>query len=150
MIIGGNTTMSTTMANAKTISRKWYILDAAGVPLGRTAVKAANLLRGKLKPEYTPNVDCGDHVIIINAAQAVLTGNKLKNKKYYRHTGWIGNLKEISASDMMLNTPDKAMTPAIKGMIPDSTLGRSQLRRLRVYKGAEHKNAAQKPEVAPF
>lgn len=142
--------MSTTMANAKTISRKWYILDAAGVPLGRTAVKAANLLRGKLKPEYTPNVDCGDHVIIINAAQAVLTGNKLKNKKYYRHTGWIGNLKEISASDMMLNTPDKAMTLAIKGMIPDSTLGRSQLRRLRVYKGAEHKNAAQKPEVAPF
>ena len=142
--------MSTTMANAKTISRKWYILDAAGVPLGRTAVKAADLLRGKHKPEYTPHVDCGDHVIIINAAQAVLTGNKLKNKKYYRFTGWIGNLKEMSASDMMANTPDKAMTLAIKGMIPDTTMGRTQLKRLRVYKGAEHKNAAQKPEAAPF
>lgn len=142
--------MSTTMANAKTISRKWYILDAAGVPLGRTAVKAADLLRGKHKPSFTPHVDCGDHVIIINAAQAVLTGNKLKNKKYYRYTGWIGNLKEMSASDMMANTPDKAMTLAIKGMIPDTTMGRTQLKRLRVYKGAEHKNAAQKPEVAPF
>lgn len=139
--------MSTTMANAKTISRKWYIIDAAGKPLGRVAVKAATLLRGKHKPIYTPNVDCGDHVIIINCAEAVLTGRKLENKKYYRHTGWIGNLKEVSAGDMMKNTPEKAMMLAVKGMIPDTTLGRSQLRRLRVYKGAEHKNAAQKPEA---
>ena len=139
--------MSTTMANVKTISRKWYVIDAAGKPLGRVAVKAATLLRGKHKPIYTPNVDCGDHVIIINCAEAVLTGRKLENKKYYRHTGWIGNLKEIAAADMMKNTPEKAMMLAVKGMIPDTTLGRTQLRRLRVYKGAEHKNAAQKPEV---
>ena len=109
--------MSTTMANAKTISRKWYIIDAAGKPLGRVAVKAATLLRGKHKPIYTPNVDCGDNVIIINCAEAVLTGRKLENKKYYRHTGWIGNLKEVSAGDMMKNTPEKAMMLAVKGMI---------------------------------
>lgn len=142
--------MSTTMANAQTIRRKWYILDAAGIPLGRTAVKAATLLRGKHKPSFTPNADCGDHVIIINAAKAVLTGNKLLNKKYYRFTGWIGNMKETTAGDMMAKAPDKAMTLAVKGMLPDTVLGRNQLRRLRVYKGAEHANAAQKPEVYPF
>lgn len=142
--------MSTTMANAHTIRRKWYILDAAGIPLGRTAVKAATLLRGKHKPSFTPNADCGDHVIIINAAKAVLTGNKLLNKKYYRFTGWIGNMKETTAGDMMAKAPDKAMTLAVKGMLPDTVLGRNQLRRLRVYKGAEHANAAQKPEVYPF
>ena len=139
--------MSTTMANAQTISRKWYILDAAGKPLGRVAVKAATLLRGKHKPIYTPNVDCGDHVIIINASKAVLTGRKLEHKKYYHHTGWIGNMKEITAGDLMKKNPEKAMTIAVKGMLPDNVLGRAQLRRLRVYKGAEHKNAAQKPEA---
>lgn len=139
--------MSTTMANAQTISRKWYILDAADKPLGRVAVKAATLLRGKHKPIYTPNVDCGDHVIIINASQAVLTGRKLEHKKYYHHTGWIGNMKEITAGDLMKKDPEKAMTIAVKGMLPDNVLGRAQLRRLRVYKGAEHKNAAQKPEA---
>lgn len=139
--------MSTTMAKAQTMSRKWYILDATDVPLGRTAVKAANILRGKLKPEFTPNVDCGDHVIIINTAKAVLTGNKLKGKKYYRHTGWIGNMKEMTAGEMMEKTPEKAMMIAVKGMLPDTVLGRAQLRRLRVYKGAEHNNAAQKPEA---
>ena len=138
------------MAKPQTVSRKWYILDAAGVPLGRTAAKAATLLRGKHKPDFTPHVDCGDHVIIINAAKAVLTGNKLQNKTYYRFTGWIGNLKETKASDMMAKMPDRAMMLAVKGMLPDSTLGRTQLKRLRIYKGAEHKNAAQKPEAYPF
>ncbi len=142
--------MSTTMANAKTISRKWYILDAADMPVGRIAAKAATLLRGKHKPSYTPNVDCGDHVIVLNAAKAVFTGNKMLKKKYYRHTGWIGNMKEMTASEMMEKTPDRAMMLAVKGMIPDSTLGRTQLARLRVYKGAEHDNAAQKPEVYPY
>lgn len=142
--------MSTTMANAQTISRKWYILDANGVPLGRVAVKAATILRGKHKPVYTPHADCGDHVIILNCADAVLTGNKLQNKKYRWHTGWIGGLKEIKYSDMMANDPCRAMSLAVKGMVPDTTLGRLQLRRLRVYKGAEHENAAQNPEVYKF
>jgi large subunit ribosomal protein L13 len=142
--------MSTTMANAQTISRKWYILDATDVPLGRVAVKAAHILRGKHKPEFTPHVDCGDHVVIINAAKAVLTGKKLEQKKYYRHTGWIGNLKEVKYSDLMKTNPEKAMMLAVKGMLPDTVLGRNQLRRLRVYRDAEHKNAAQKPEVYPL
>lgn len=142
--------MSTTMANAQTVSRKWYIIDADGVALGRVAVKAATLLRGKHKPSYTPHADCGDHVIIINAAKAILTGNKLQNKVRYRHTGWIGHLKEIKYSDLMANNPDQAMTLAVKGMVPDTTLGRTQLRRLRVYKGAEHDHIAQKPEVYKF
>lgn len=142
--------MSTTMANANTVSRKWYILDAAGMPIGRLAVKAATILRGKHKPTFTPHVDCGDHVIVINAAQAVLTGNKLNQKKYYWHTGWIGHMKEIKYSDMMKNEPDRAVKIAIKGMLPDTTLGRNQLRRLRVYKGDQHENAAQKPEVYPL
>lgn len=139
--------MSTTMANAQTISRKWYILDANDRPVGRVAAQAATLLRGKHKPIYTPNVDCGDHVIIINAAKAVFTGRKLERKMYYRHTGWIGNMKETTAGDLMKTNPDQAMMLAVKGMLPDSTLGRSQLTRLRIYKGAEHKNAAQKPEI---
>ncbi len=142
--------MSTTMANAQTISRKWYILDATNVPLGRLAVKAATILRGKHKPVYTPHVDCGDHVIVINAAKAVLTGNKLQQKKYYWHTGWIGSLKEIKYSDMMQNEPDRAVKIAVKGMLPDNTLGRNQLRRLRVYAGSQHENEAQKPEVYPL
>lgn len=142
--------MSTTMANSKTMTRKWYILDAADVPLGRTAAKAATLLRGKHKPCFTPHVDCGDHVIIINASKAVLTGNKLRNKKYYRHTGWIGNMKVTTAGDLMEKAPEKAMTMAVKGMVPDTVLGRDQLRRLRVYQDGQHNNAAQKPEVCPF
>lgn len=142
--------MSTTMANAQTITRKWYILDAAGIPLGRVAVKAATILRGKHKPCFTPHADCGDHVIVLNCAKAVLTGNKLQNKKFYWHTGWIGNLKEIKYSDMMANNPERAMSLAVKGMVPDTTLGRTQLRRLRVYKDAEHENSAQNPEPYKF
>lgn len=141
--------MSTTMAKVG-MERKWYVLDAAGKPLGRVAVKAANLLRGKEKPIFTPNVDCGDHVIIINADKAVLTGNKLEDKYYRRHTGWVGGLKEVQYKKLMAERSDFAMELAVKGMVPDNTLGRGQLGRLHVYKGAEHKHAAQKPEVVEF
>ncbi|MDE5937309.1 MAG: 50S ribosomal protein L13 [Ruminococcus sp.] len=137
--------MSTTMAKPAEVSRTWYILDAEGQSLGRIAAKAAHILRGKHKPTYTPNVDCGDHVIIVNCDKAVLTGKKLEQKKYYWHTGWIGGLKSKSYKDMMANESDKAMYIAVNGMLPSNTLGRAQLKRLRTYKGAEHKNAAQKP-----
>ncbi|MBQ8906590.1 MAG: 50S ribosomal protein L13 [Ruminococcus sp.] len=140
--------MSTTMPNVKEIQRTWYILDAAGKPLGRVAAQAAAILRGKNKPTFAPNVDCGDHVIIINCDQVVLTGKKLEQKYYYWHTGWIGGLKKIQYKDMMENNADRAMYIAVNGMLPNNTLGRAALKRLRVYKGAEHKNAAQKP--VPF
>ncbi|MDO4565936.1 MAG: 50S ribosomal protein L13 [Oscillospiraceae bacterium] len=138
--------MSTTMQKPAEVERKWYIIDAAGVPLGRTAVKAANLLRGKNKPSFTPNVDCGDHVIVINCEKAVLTGAKLTQKHYYRHSGWIGGLKATRYDKLMKERADFAMKLAVKGMLPDTTLGRKALTRLRVYKGAEHKNAAQQPQ----
>ena len=138
--------MSTYMAKNGEINRKWYIIDAAGKPMGRTAVKAANILRGKLKPEFTPNVDCGDFVIIINAEKAVLTGKKLDNKYYRRHTGYIGGLKETKYRILMNTRPELAMELAVKGMIPDTTIGRAALTRLRIYKGEEHKHMAQKPE----
>ena len=137
--------MSTTMAKPAEVSRTWYILDAAGQPLGRVAAKAAHILRGKHKPTFTPHVDCGDHVIIINCDQAVLTGKKLEQKKFYWHTGWIGGLKSKSYKDLMANEADKAMMIAVNGMLPSNTLGRAQLKRLRTYKGAEHKQTAQKP-----
>ena len=139
--------MSTFMANKGNITRKWYVIDAAGKPLGKTAAAAADLLRGKLKPEYTPHADCGDFVIIINAGKAVLTGKKLEQKTYYRHTGWIGNLKETKARDMMANRSDYAMELAVKGMLPKNTIGKNAMTRLHVYKDAEHAHAAQKPEV---
>jgi large subunit ribosomal protein L13 len=139
--------MSTTLAKKETVVRQWYILDAAGKPLGRTAVQAANLLRGKHKPDYTPNVDCGDFVIVINAAEAVLTGNKLEQKYYQRHSGWVGGLKEIQYKRLMLTRPDFAMMHAVRGMLAKNTLDRGALKRLRVFKGAEHKHAAQKPVV---
>ena len=139
--------MSTTLAKAGQVDRKWYIIDAAGKPLGRVAVKAAVLLRGKEKVTFTPKVDCGDHVIIINCDKAVLTGNKLEKKFYRTHSGWIGGLKEINYRTLMATNSDKAMMLAIKGMLPGNTLGAQALKRLRVYKGAQHENAAQKPEV---
>ena len=139
--------MSTTMATKATIERKWYVLDAAGKPLGKTAALAADLLRGKLKPIYTPHVDCGDFVIIINAEQAVLTGNKLDQKFYRRHSGWIGGLKEIKYKDLMAKRPEFAMMQAVKGMLQKNNMAAGQLTRLKVYRGAEHKHAAQKPEV---
>ena len=139
--------MSTTMAKPQTVVRKWYILDAAGKPLGRTAATAATLLRGKHKPTFTPHVDCGDHVIIVNAAQAVLTGRKLEQKYYRHHTGWVGGLKEVQYKTLMEKNPEKAMMLAVKGMLPDTTIGRKALTRCRIFAGAEHNHAAQKPEA---
>lgn len=142
--------MSTTMAKAGEVTRDWYVLDAAGKPLGKVAAEAAVLLRGKHKPTFTPHVDCGDHVIIINAEKVVLTGKKLEQKMYYRHTGYIGNMKKVKYSMLMKTKPEFAVEKAVKGMIPDNTLGRAALARLRVYKGSEHKHAAQKPVVKEF
>ena len=139
--------MSTFMANKGNIVRKWYILDAAGKPLGKTAAAAATLLRGKHKPEYTPHADCGDFVVIVNAEKAVLTGKKLEQKFYRTHSGYPGGLKETKYRILMQEKPEFAMEVAIKGMLPKNSLGASALRRLRCYRGAEHKNAAQKPEV---
>lgn len=138
--------MSTYMPKAAEVERSWYILDAADKPLGRVAATAAHLLRGKHKPTFAPHCDCGDHVIIINAEKAVLTGNKLNQKMYYHHTGYIGNMKEVKYSTLMKTKPEFAVELAVKGMLPDSTLGRTALTRLRVYRGAEHKHEAQKPE----
>ena len=139
--------MSTYMANNATVERKWYVLDAAGKPMGKTAALAADLLRGKLKPTFTPNVDCGDYVIIINAEQAVLTGKKLDQKFYRHHSGWIGGLKEVKYKDLMAKRPEFAMELAVKGMLQKNKIAADQLTRLRVYRGAEHDHAAQKPEV---
>lgn len=139
--------MSTYMANKSTVERKWYILDAAGKPLGRVAAQAAVLLRGKHKATFTPHVDCGDHVIIINCDKAVLTGKKATQKYWYRHTGYIGHLKATRYDTLMATRPTKAMELAVKGMIPDNTIGRAALLRLRLFEGAEHTHAAQKPEV---
>jgi large subunit ribosomal protein L13 len=137
--------MSTTLAKKETVSRKWYILDAAGKPLGRTAAQAAVLLRGKHKPTYTPNVDCGDFVIIINADQAVLTGNKLQQKMYRRHSGWVGGLKEVKYDKLMAQRSDFAMMLAVKGMMAKNNLDRLSMKRLRIFKGAVHKHEAQQP-----
>ena len=139
--------MKTYMAHAETVERKWYVVDAAGVPLGRLASRVAAVLRGKNKPTFTPNVDCGDFVIIINTDKAVLTGKKLENKFYRYHTGYIGGLKEISYKKMMEEKSDLAVYEAGTGMLPKNSLGRTMLKKLKVYKGAEHNHAAQKPEV---
>ena len=142
--------MSTFMAKPAEIQRKWYIIDAADRPLGRTAAKVADILRGKLKPEFTPHVDCGDHVVVINADKAVLTGKKLEKKYYRRHTGFIGGLKEVKYSSLMKTRPELAMELAVKGMLPHNSIGDKSITRLKVYAGAEHDNAAQKPEAYEF
>ena len=139
--------MKTYMAKAETVERKWYVVDAAGVPLGRLASRVASVLRGKNKPCYTPNVDTGDFVIIINTDKVVLTGKKLEDKFYRYHTGYIGGLKEISYKKLMAEKSDLAVYEAVKGMLPKNSLGRVMLKKLRVYKGAEHNHAAQKPET---
>ena len=138
--------MKTYMAKAESVERKWYVVDAAGVPMGRLASRVASVLRGKNKPTYTPNVDTGDFVIIINTDKAVLTGKKLENKFYRYHTGYIGGLKEISYKKMMEEKSDLAVYEAVKGMLPKNSLGRQMLKKLKVFKGAEHNHAAQKPE----
>ena len=132
------------------IERKWYILDAADKSLGRVATEAAKLLRGKHKPTFTPNLDTGDNVIIINCKDVVLTGNKINQKVYRRHSGYIGGMKEVSAKVMFENTPEKAMMIAVKGMLPHNSLGRQSLKKLRVYAGSEHEQTAQQPEVWNF
>ena len=139
--------MSTYMAKNETIERKWYILDAAGKPLGRTAATAAALLKGKHKVEYTPHVDCGDYVIIINAGKAVLTGNKLIDKYYRTHSGYVGGLKETQYKTLMAKKPCLAMKQAIKGMLPKNSICRWSLLRCKIYEGEQHDNAAQKPEM---
>ena len=136
----------TTMPKAAENSRNWYVIDAEGKPLGRVAAQAAALLRGKHKTTFAPHVDCGDNVIIINCAKAVLTGKKLEKKFLRWHTGWIGHLKEVQYSTLMQNNPEKAMQVAVNGMIPDTVIGRKERNRLHVYAGAEHLHAAQKPE----
>ena len=138
--------MSTFMANKGNIVRKWYILDAAGKPLGKTAVIAADLLRGKRKPEYTPHADCGDYVIILNAEKAVLTGKKLEQKYYRRHSGWVGGLKETQYATLMKEKTELAMQLAVRGMMPRNTITKDSLSRLHISRGGEHKYAAQKPE----
>ncbi len=139
--------MSTFMAKANEVERKWYVIDAAGVPLGKTAVKAADILRGKHRPEFTPHVDCGEFVIIINTDKAVLTGKKPEKKMYYHHSGYIGGLKAINYKELMAKDSRLAMELAVKGMLPKNTLGAKSLTRLKLYAGAEHDNAAQKPIV---
>ena len=139
--------MSTTILKKDEVVRKWYVIDAAGKPLGKTAALAADLLRGKLKVDYTPNVDCGDYVIVINAEKAVLTGKKLEQKYYRRHSGYPGGLKEPRYDRLMKQKPELAMKLAVRGMLQKNTIGGWQLTRLRVFRGAEHTHAAQKPEV---
>ena len=140
----------TFMAKPGQVERKWYVIDAAGKPLGRVAVEAAVLLRGKHKPTFTPHVDCGDCVIVINCGKAVLTGNKLEQKKWQRHTGWIGNLKTTNYATLMAQRPEKAMELAVGGMVPHNTIGRAAMTRLHCFAGAEHPHASQKPEAFEF
>lgn len=139
--------MKTYMANAQTVERKWYVVDAEGIPLGRLATKVAAILRGKNKPSFTPNVDAGDFVIVVNSDKVVLTGKKLEDKYYRYHTGYIGGLKEISYGKLMAERSDLAVYEAVRGMLPKNSLGRQMIKKLRVYKGAEHNHAAQKPET---
>lgn len=139
-----NTTYS---PKAGEIQRKWYVIDATGKSLGRVATEVATLLRGKHKPTFTPNQDVGDYVIVLNCKDAVLTGHKLDQKMYRHHSGFIGGMKETPARVMMDKNPEKAMFLAVKGMLPHTRLGRQMIKKLRVYAGSEHENAAQKPEV---
>ena len=137
--------MSTFMQKKENIERKWYVIDAEGLNLGRVATKAATVLRGKHKPTYTPHVDCGDYVIIINAEKVNLTGNKLNDKMYYNHSGFPGGLRERNAKTMIESYPEEMMERAIKGMLPHNRLGRQMGKKLFVYRGTDHKHAAQKP-----
>lgn len=139
--------MSTYMEKKGAVARKWYVVDAADRPLGKTAVIVADLLRGKGKVTYTPHADCGDNVIVINAGKAVLTGNKLENKLYRHHTGWLGGLKETKYRILMDEKPELAMRIAVKGMLPRNTVAKDSLKRLHVYAGETHDHQAQKPEL---
>ena len=142
-----NTTYS---AKKSEIESKWYVIDAQGKPLGRVATEAAKLLRGKHKPTFTPNIDIGDHVIVINCKDVVLTRNKINQKVYRHHSGYIGGMKEATAREMMDKKPEEVMFLAVKGMLPHTKLGRQMIKKLRVYAGSEHENMAQKPEMWNF
>lgn len=142
--------MATYMPKAGQVDRKWYVIDAAGKPLGRVAAQAAVLLRGKHKPIFAPHVDCGDHVIVINCKEAILTGKKIEQKYYYHHTGYIGHLKAVRYDKLMSTRPEMAMQLAVKRMLPDTTIGRDAFARLRTFAGSEHIHAAQKPETWEF
>ena len=139
--------MSTYMPKAGDITRNWYVLDAAGKPLGKVAVEAATLLRGKHKPVFTPNTDTGDFVIIVNADKVRVTGNKVEDKKYYSHSGYIGHIKETTYKERMENCPEEIIRDAVWGMLPKNRLGRQMIKKLKVYAGDKHDHAAQKPEV---
>lgn len=139
--------MNSYMAKSGSVDQKWYLVDGEGKVFGRVASQVASILRGKNKPEFTPNVDTGDFVIVVNADKLVLTGNKLDQKMYYRHSGYPGGLKKTSYREMMQNKPELAFTEAVRRMLPKNTLGKKMLTKLRVYKGAEHGHAAQKPEL---
>ena len=142
--------MKTYVATPATVERKWLVIDASGKTLGRLATEVAKLLRGKHKPTYTPFVDTGDFVIVINASEMVLTGNKLDQKMYRYHTGYAGGLKETTYRNLMAKNPEKALEIAVKGMLPKNSLGRQMFKKLKVYAGAEHDHAAQKPEAYTF
>src|SRR5690625_800030 len=145
--LGGISMRTTFMANDQNVERKWLVVDAEDETLGRLASEVATLLRGKHKPTYTPHVDTGDYVIIVNAEKIELTGNKLNDKMYYSHSGYPGGLKERNASEMLAKHPERLLEIAIKGMLPKGKLGRKMAKKLFVYEGPEHNNAAQKPEV---
>ena len=139
--------MSTYMPKGDITDRQWYVLDAEGRTLGEVAVEAATILRGKHKPTFTPHADCGDSVIVINASKIVLTGNKLNDKIYYHHTGYVGNMKAVKYGTLMKTKPEFVVEKAVKGMLPKNKLGKQMLKKLRVFKGAEHDHVAQQPEV---
>ena len=139
--------MTSYVQKKETVERKWYVIDAEGKPLGRVASKAAHILRGKHKATYTPNIDCGDFIIIINAEKAILNGNKLDNKKYYNHSGYPGGLRERTAREMQEKYPIEMVERAVKGMLPKNRLGRQMYKKLFVYTGSEHPHLAQKPEI---
>ena len=142
--------MKTYMANPDKIERKWYVVDATGYTLGRLASEVASILRGKNKPEFTPHVDTGDYVIVVNAANIKVTGKKLSQKMYYNHSDYVGGMRETTLAEMMAKKPERVIELAVKGMLPKGPLGRSMIKKLHVYAGAEHAHAAQKPEVLTF
>ena len=139
--------MNSFVQKKETIERKWFVIDAEGKPLGRVASKAAHILRGKHKATYTPNIDCGDFIIIVNAEKAILTGNKLDKKMYYNHSGYPGGLRERTAREMQEKYPVEMVERAVKGMLPHNRLGRQMYKKLFVYVGSEHPHMAQKPEI---
>ena len=142
--------MSTTMPKAADIERKWYIIDAAGKPLGRVAAKAAELLRGKHKPEFAPHMDNGDFIVVVNCEKIRVTGNKLQKKVYYSHSGWVGGLKETTLEKKLAAKPEDVLRLAVRGMLPKNRLGRAMLKKLKIYVGAEHPHAAQEPKPLTF